>query len=149
MVLRVSAKMRGNDDVDVRAVDGGEHADHSGVDHGRELLDFGEAIAARDENAIKASRDALAAAAGVDAMVDAAAVAANFQRMSRIADASGIPLDKHVMVMTHDIRKRLGAEKFGSARNTDKNRTLLLGMLSPILSGLAIKLMPILLRKKT
>ena len=141
--------MKGNDDVDVRAVDGGEHADHSGVDHGRELLDFAEAIAARDENAIRASRNALAAAAGVDAMVDAAAVAANFQRMSRIADASGIPLDKHVMVMTHGIRKRLGVEKFGSARNTDKNRTLLTSLLSPIFSGLAIRLMPVLLRKRT
>ena len=149
MVLRVSAKIGGNNNVDVRAVDGGEYADQSGVAHGRELLAFAEAIAARDENAIRTTRDALSTAAGVDAMVDAAGVAANFQRMTRIADASGIPLDKHVMVMTHGIRKQIGAERFGSARNTDRNRTLLTKILSPVLSGLAIKLMPVLLRKRT
>ena len=45
------------------------------------------------EQATEAARQALFDEAGNDVVVDAAAVAGNFQRMVRIADATGIPVD--------------------------------------------------------
>ena len=66
----------------------------SGVPHGDALVSFAEAVVSRDRDRIARSRDALIAAMGVGAMVDAAAVAANFERMVRIADGTGIPLGR-------------------------------------------------------
>ena len=54
---------------------------------------FAEAVARRDAQALAQSRRALLQAAGPAVLVDAAGVAANFQRMVRIADAIGIPVD--------------------------------------------------------
>jgi hypothetical protein len=55
---------------------------------------------------------------GENAMVDAAGVIANFQRMVRIADGTGIPLDTPVAMMTSSIREDLGINEYGSASNT-------------------------------
>lgn len=51
-------------------------------------------------------------------MVDAAGVIANFQRMVRIADGTGIPLDEPVAMLTTDIREELGLNHYGSADRT-------------------------------
>jgi hypothetical protein len=45
-------------------------------------------------------------------------VASNFQRMVRIADSTGIPLDAPVNAMTGDIRGDLELGRFGSSVNT-------------------------------
>ena len=148
MVLRVSAKVGGDDDVNVRAVEGGDAADDSGVEHGRELVDFATAIAARDAAAIRTSRDALVAAAGEAAMIDAAAVAGNFQRMSRIADSTGIPLDKVALVMSHDVRQELNVDKYATAGNADRNQSLAVRLFSPLLSRVATRFLPLLVGKK-
>jgi hypothetical protein len=55
---------------------------------------------------------------GDSATVDAAGVIANFQRMVRISDGSGIPLDPPMMMMTEAIRGELGINDFASAKNT-------------------------------
>ena len=51
-------------------------------------------------------------------MVDAAAVAANFQRMVRIADSTGIPLDERSAALADATIKALDLTRFESARNT-------------------------------
>jgi len=51
-------------------------------------------------------------------MVDAAAVIANFQRMVRIADSTGIPLDEPVLMMTQGIREDLGLNEFSASANS-------------------------------
>ncbi len=56
------------------------------------LVDFAEAIVGGSPEEIKTSRDVLSAHMGDQAMIEAAGVASNFQRMVRIADATGIPL---------------------------------------------------------
>jgi len=38
--------------------------------------------------------------------------------MVRIADATGIPLDAPLELLSQDLRDELGLERFGSARNT-------------------------------
>ena len=46
------------------------------------------------------------------AMVDAAGVASNFERMVRIADATGIPLDARMEALSHEVRDTLHLERF-------------------------------------
>ena len=45
-------------------------------------------------------------------MVDAAAVASNFQRMVRIADATGIPLGEGLEAMSQEVREELDLGRF-------------------------------------
>ncbi len=103
---------------DLHAVTDPEAAERSGVPHGRELLALAEAVVRGDDRELAAARAAAQAALGPDAFVEAAAVAANFERMVRIADATGIPLDAPVDAMTASLRADLGIDRFGSAANT-------------------------------
>ncbi len=56
--------------------------------------------------------------AGNDVVVDAAAVAGNFQRMVRIADATGIPVDEPMQALSRGIQEDLDLRRFHSAQNT-------------------------------
>ncbi len=53
-----------------------------------------------------------------EAMVDAAGVASNFERMVRIADATGIQLDKHMEVLSQEVREALHLERFTAYKET-------------------------------
>ena len=55
---------------------------------------------------------------GVEGLVDTAAVVGMFQRMDRVADSTGIPLDKPISVLSGDLQDELGLWNFDSARNT-------------------------------
>jgi hypothetical protein len=90
-MLRVSAEIS-NTDVDLQLVNG-DSSDGSAVEFSNELMSFAAAVASRDEAVLADSRDKLRAASSAEALVDAAAVAGNFQRMVRIADSTGIPID--------------------------------------------------------
>ena len=121
MMLRASSKMAGSD-VDLRAVMGSDPS-NSGVPHGDLLVSFAEAAFAaggeeEQDSELAAARDKLREAAGPDALVDAAAVVGNFQRMVRIADGTGIPIDQRMNALTAGMRDDLGIDKFGSAANT-------------------------------
>lgn len=146
-MLRASADLNGDKDVDVRAVNGGEHSGKSGLPFGTELVQFAEAIAVRDEAAIAQAREALIEAAGVDVMLEAAAVAANFQRMSRIADATGIPVDKPIHIASSRVRDSLGLDSFQTAGQT-KKLSPLGNLLARMVAPLMIKLMPLLMNRK-
>jgi hypothetical protein len=67
---------------------------------------------------LRRAREALLAAVGARAVVGAAGGVSNFQRMVRIADATGIPLDAPVAMLTQDLREELGLGRFGSGANT-------------------------------
>ena len=105
-------------DVDLGIVNGDKTASAVGIQYGTSLLNFAEAFVSRDEQALTAARNALLAEAGADVLVDAAAVAANFQRMVRIADSTGIPLDERNSVLGYSVIKKLNLERFKSAENT-------------------------------
>ncbi len=49
-------------------------------------------------------------------MVDAAGVVGNFQRMVRIADSTGIPVDGRMAQANADVRDLLGLNELPSAR---------------------------------
>ena len=79
------------------------------------LLAFADAVVGADDAALEAARDALKSACGSEVLVDTAAVVANFQRMVRIADSTGIPLDTGMTGLTAGIRDELGLNEFASA----------------------------------
>ena len=116
MALRGSAQKAGKQ-IDLRGVLG-EHAEACGIDNAPVLIAFVEAFIDRDAVALARARTVLVGEMGTDALIDAAAVAANFQRMVRIADATGIPLDEQMRKMTLDIQEQLGLRRYASARNT-------------------------------
>ena len=82
------------------------------------LVAFAEAVANRDSTATEQARQALHSAAGDAVVVDAAGVAANFQRMVRIADSVGIPVDDMESEFGKETRAELSLEKFHSAQNS-------------------------------
>jgi hypothetical protein len=122
MLLRESGKSQGRS-YDLRAVTD-DHA-RSGVPHGEALTTFAEASVVGDSDRISEARTALEAEMGGEAVVDAACVVGNFERMVRIADATGIPLDKPVAIFSADMREELGIDAFAAAANTPRVGPLL------------------------
>lgn len=91
--------------VDVLAVQNVEV--DSGVEHGKALLGFTDAVMARDADAIVATRDALREKIGDAGVVDSSAIIAAFNIVDRIADATGIPIDDN---FTRELRYAVGSE---------------------------------------
>ena len=116
MMLRVSA-MHHETEIDLQSVNGDPDGAAVGIEFGPELMRFAESVASRDE-ALERYRRELLEAAGPAVLVDAAGVAANFQRMTRIADAVGIPVDDMSNEMGQQVRQELGIERFPTARNS-------------------------------
>lgn len=116
-MLRGSASDSGIE-VDIQGINGRADAAALGIEFGIDLMRFAEAIASRNGQALKISRDNLLRVAGPKVVVEAAAVAANFQRMVRIADSIGIPIDENSFKASNKIRETLNLSKFASARHT-------------------------------
>lgn len=116
-MLRVSAQTT-DTEIDIQAINGSIDAAEVGIDFGSELLRFAEALATRDDQSLLTSRQTLLATAGHEALVDAAGVAANFQRMVRIADSIGIPVDDMSTELGQSVRRDLDLERFTTAQNT-------------------------------
>ena len=94
-----------------------------GIPHSEALLRFANAFMDTDADALNAARERLVNEMGPEAMVDAAAVASNFQRMVRIADGTGIPLESmgdEMDAMAEELNETLGINKYVSAANTGK-----------------------------
>ena len=105
-------------EIDLHAITDGAAAEASGVLHADVLVALAEAQVAGDEAALVRARRGVVGRLGSEGLVDAAAVVANFERMVRIADSTGIPLDTPLNVMTGDIRGDLDLGRFSSAANT-------------------------------
>jgi hypothetical protein len=83
-----------------------------GVDQGAALLAFADAALRGPGAALAAARAELAGALGIAAMVDAAAVIAVFDGITRIADATGIPLEEYKERDSAAWRGPLGIDAF-------------------------------------
>ena len=81
-----------------------------GVEHGRVLLDFAEAVVSGASEEIGRTRDALIGALGAAGFVDAAGVVASFNAVVRIADATGIPVEDFKLARTVEERAALGID---------------------------------------
>lgn len=90
----------------------------SGVPHGDLLLAFAEAVIGTDVAALDAARAAIAEAMGPAAVTGASAIAGNFTKNDRVANALGIPIDAMVFKGTEELREQLGLNDYRSAVNT-------------------------------
>ncbi len=108
--------------------------------HDTVLLAFAEAVVG-DTPGLPDARDALERAVGPEGLVDAAGAVANYQRMVRIADSTGLQLDAPVAMLTADVVDELGLRRFPSARNTPS-----VGLLKRWLGRLIKPLLPKLLK---
>ena len=112
MLLRASGQ-RENRDFNLNAVN--EAESDPGVDHAEHLRALAEAAVGGRWEELAALRDAAAAAVGEQAMVDALTVAAGFHGITRVADATGIPLDPTTADSTTSMRARTGLDAFDYA----------------------------------
>jgi hypothetical protein len=119
MLLRASGETTGKE-FDLHAVTDGTAAATSGVAQAETLVAFAEAVVDQDEKTLANARARVLVELGPEALVDAAAVAANFERMVRIADSTGIPLDGFLEAMTAELQQELNLQRFGSAANTPR-----------------------------
>ena len=120
----------------MHAVTDTDAAARSGVAHGEQLVRFAEAVLGRDDALLERARQDALDALGPEAFVDAAAVVGNFQRMVRIADGCGIPLDAPLQMMSAEVRDELRLERFGTSANTPP-AGLLARTLGPLLRNIA------------
>jgi len=89
-----------------------EAAATSGVEHGTLLIAFAETMVGEDDDTLTHVRHAVIEAMSPAALVDAAGVASNFERMVRIADATGIQLDERMAILSQEVREVLHLERF-------------------------------------
>ena len=87
-----------------------------GVPYWAELVALVDATIARDSTAASAARIALIAAIGRPAMLDTAAVIGGFDGITKIADATGIPLEPGKAAESADWRTSLGIDRFGAEK---------------------------------
>lgn len=113
MMLRGSSAASG-EAVNLDAIVQGQDAD-SGIPGGSELVRFTDAVLEHPAD-LPAARTALVERLGEAEMVDAAGVIGNFQRMVRIADSTGIPVDGFMAEGNADVREQLGLNGLPSAR---------------------------------
>jgi len=89
-----------------------------GVDGGAELLAFADAVLGADDGGLDNAREALADRLGPAAVSAASIIAANFSKNDRIANGLGIPIEKHAIEATVEIREALGLNDYRSAVNS-------------------------------
>lgn len=101
-----------------RAVDPGAIVDPS-IDPllpgGRELIALAQAVSQAGSDA--GPLEAVASEIGLEAAVDAAAVAANFQIMNRVVDATGLPIGSRRREDNAELITRLQLDRFPHAQH--------------------------------
>ena len=103
-------------DLDVSAVAGGSIDEH--IAHANHLIAFTYAVMNADADAIAATRADLRSVLADDAFVDTCAIIGAFNVVTRIADATGIPLDEMMLDTSAETRTQLGINQFPGARNS-------------------------------
>ena len=111
MFLRVSSQAQNKEiNLDV-IIQGNASSQDSLIPDSEVLVDFAEAIVDGNPLKIETTREVLTQQMCEQAMIEAAGVASNFQRMVRIADATGIPLGGFEE-MSVEIRRELELDDF-------------------------------------
>jgi hypothetical protein len=116
-MLRASIETAGGE-VDLSGLADGSTAAGSPVRGAAALVAFVEAVLSSGAQQVAKARERVREELGSAAVVDAAAVIGNFERMVRIADGTGIPLDTPINVATESIQVELGIDQFDSASRT-------------------------------
>lgn len=89
-----------------------------GIPHSEALLLFSNAFMGNDKAELDKARERLVEEMGAECAVDTVGVTSTFQRMDRIADATGIPADAPTAIMQEELAQLLGTDQYLSAGNT-------------------------------
>ena len=92
----------------------------SGVEHGRLLGQLVDATISHDWSLVETLRDECVQVMGAQKTVDAIAVASAFNGITRIADATGIPLDEGPAEATASMRSQLAINDFAYSEKSRK-----------------------------
>ncbi len=88
-------------------------SDKTSIPNAEIIIDFAEAVVARNQGHIAAARSAIQATMSEEQLVDIAAVAAAFHGFVRVADAIGIPYDTAIMGGDDpELRQEVGVDNF-------------------------------------
>lgn len=98
-------------EADLKALETGDAQAADSIPHGAALVELAEAMVSREEAQLAAARRRVLEALGAEVLVDAVAVASNFLRMVRIADATGIGLGT-LEELTAEVREELRLDRF-------------------------------------
>ena len=123
-MLSVSYYLKQSELIEMTGLTDPDCTELEGVSHSRELIAFCDAFMGEDPDELSSARQAVVERMGPQALVDVAGVASNFQRMNRIADSTGIPIDPakndKEELRRHQMNERLGINSYGSAANSLK-----------------------------
>ena len=117
MLLRASGQSE-QTDYDLNSVTDNEI--DSGVDSSHWLRSLTEAAIQSQWDDLASIRDQAGTAMGTQSMVDALVVASGFNGITRVAAATGIPLDENTQEMTVDMRESTGIERFNYNEKSDR-----------------------------
>ncbi|NKC01364.1 MAG: hypothetical protein GKR90_23095 [Pseudomonadales bacterium] len=92
----------------------------SGVANEEHLRALTEAAISGDWLALPKIRDRAELAMGLQNTVDVLVVAAAFNGITRVADATGIPLDQNTADVTTEMREATGIQRFNYAEKTQR-----------------------------
>jgi hypothetical protein len=112
-LLRESSKAQGRD-YDLTLLTGG--GGDGNIPHGALLARFAEAVLGKDDQVLRDIQADIRRNLGDAALVDAAAIAATFNAIDRVADATGIPIEDAKAEGTADFRAALGINAFAEDR---------------------------------
>jgi hypothetical protein len=135
-MLRVSGEID-DQPIDLHAVTEGKVSSEQ-IPAAEALNGLVEAVLQRPED-LDAAREELREQVGDAGLADAAAVIGNFQRMVRIADGTGLPLDKFMAQLSADFREDLGIDRYGSAELTPSASGPLSKIAGYILRAVAVR----------
>ena len=123
-MLSVSFYLTRSEEVDMTGLTDPNCLEVRGVPHSKELIAFCDAFMDGGAEELLSARQALVDSMGSDVMVDVAGIASNFQRMNRIADSTGIPIDPAANEKGEarrlQMNEELGIDAYGSAANSLK-----------------------------
>jgi hypothetical protein len=112
-LLRESSKAKGVA-YDLTLLTGG--SGDGNIPHGALLVKFAEAVLGTDDERLSAIQSEIRGSMSDAALVDAAAIAATFNAIDRVADATGIPIEDNKAEATADFRAALGINAFATNR---------------------------------
>jgi alcohol dehydrogenase class IV len=112
-LLRESSRVKG-ENYDLTLLTGG--SGDGNIPHGALLVAFAEAVLGGNDRRLSAIQAEIRAKMGDAALVDAAAIAATFNAIDRVADATGIPIEDNKAAATADFRAALGINAFAENR---------------------------------
>lgn len=122
MLLRESSKKAGTTEtvaLNLKAVTDSA-AGEIGVLHEQALLEVAEAVCQGDSAVLKKVRQATVKMLGSQGLIDAIAVAAAFNGITKIANATGLPLDQSTHASTVEMRKETGIDDYSDSFKANK-----------------------------